>query len=117
MGKSTLAINVCKNWAEEGDLIQGYDAVVLLLLHDQEVQGAKTIKDLLQILDDLRENIYKLIIKCNEERICFSFEGNDELPYHLQKAFVFTKLIELLPKCTHFFLRLIIKYHTEVVKL
>ena len=116
MGKSTLAINICKQWAE-GSLLQCYDAVVLLLLRDQEVQGAKTIKDLLQTLnDDLRENVYKLIAKCNEEKICFIFEGYDELPYHLQKAFVFTKLIELLPKCTHFVLRLIIKYH-KIIKL
>ena len=71
MGKSTLAINICKQWVE-GDLLPGYDAVVLLLLRDQEVQGAKTIKYLLQILDvDLRENVYKLIVKCNEEKNLF----------------------------------------------
>ena len=100
MGKSTLAINICKQWAE-GSLLQGYDAVVLLLLRDQEVQGAKTIKDLLQTLnDDLREIVYKEIVKNNGEKVCFIFEGYDELPYHLQKASVFTKLIEKLPKCT-----------------
>ena len=100
MGKSTLAINVCKQWAE-GSLLQGYDAVVLLLLRDQEVQGAKTIKDLLQTLnDDLRETVYKEIVNNNGEKVCFIFEGYDELPYHLQRAPVFTKLIENLPKCT-----------------
>ena len=29
MGKSTLAINICKQWAE-GSLLQGYDAVVFV---------------------------------------------------------------------------------------
>ena len=100
MGKSTLAINICKQWAE-GSLLQGYDAVVLLLLRDLEIQGAKTIKDLLQTLnDDLRENIFKEIVNNNGEKVCFIFEGYDELPYHLQKDSVFTKLIEKLPKCT-----------------
>ena len=100
MGKSTFAINICKQWAE-GDLFQSYEAVVLLVLRDPEIQGAKTIKDLLQILDDdLRENIYKEIIKSNGEKVCFFFEGYDELPYHLQKASVFAKLIDKLPKCT-----------------
>ena len=96
MGKSTLAINICKQWAE-GSLLQGYDAVVLLLLRDQEVQGAKTIKDLLQTLND---DLYKEIVNNNGKKICFIFEGYDELPYHLQKDSVFTKLIEKLPKCT-----------------
>ena len=96
MGKSTLAINICKQWAE-GSLLQDYDAVVLLLLRDQEVQGAKTIKDLLQTLND---DLYKEIVNNNGEKVCFIFEGYDELPYHLQKSSIFTKLIEKLPKCT-----------------
>ena len=100
MGKSTFAIKICKQWAE-GDLFQSYKAVVLLVLRDPEIQGAKTIKDLLQILDDdLRENVYKEIIKSNGEKVCFFFEGYDELPYHLQKASVFAKLMDKLPKCT-----------------
>ena len=100
MGKSTFAINVCKQWAG-GALLQNYDAVVLLVLCDPKIQGAKTIKDLLQILDDdLRENVYKEIIKSNGEKVCFVFEGYDELPYHLQIDSVFAKFIEKLPKCT-----------------
>ena len=100
MGKSILAINICKQWAE-GNLLQKYDAVILLILRDKEIQGAKTYKDLLQILDDdLRDSVYKEIVKCNGEKICFIYEGYDELPYHLQRAPVFTKLIEKLHKCT-----------------
>ena len=100
MGKSAFAINICKQWAE-GDLLQSYKAVVLLVLRDPEIQGAKTIKDFLQILDDdLRENVYKEIIKSNGGKVCFIFEGYDELPYHLQKASVFAKFIDKLPKCT-----------------
>ena len=99
MGKSTLAINICKQWAE-CNLLQSCIAIVLLLLRDPEIQEAKTIKDLLQILDDdLRESVYKEIVKSKGEKICFILEGYDELPYSLRKTSVFPKLIEKLPRC------------------
>ena len=63
MGKSTLAIKICKCWAD-GELLEEYDAVILLPLRDPEIQAAKTLKDLLLILDDkLRECVYKEINK------------------------------------------------------
>ena len=100
MGKSTLAINICKQWAK-GDLLQDYDAVILLTLRDKKIQGAENIKDLLLTLDDeLRENVYKEIVKSNGEKICFILEGYDELPYHLQRFSVFANLTEELLKCT-----------------
>jgi len=97
MGKSTLAINICKQWAG-GNLLQGYDAVLLLLLRDPEVQEAKDL--LLALNDEIRENIYKEITYSNGEKICFILEGYDELPYKLRQSSVFTKLMEKLPKCT-----------------
>ena len=100
MGKSTLAINICKQWAEN-DLLQDYNAVILLTLRDKKIQGAENIKDLLLTLDDeLRESIYKEIVKSNGEKTCFILEGYDELPYHLQRSSVFAKLLEELLKCT-----------------
>ena len=100
MGKSTLAIKMCKCWAD-GELLKEYDAVVLLSLRDTEIQAAKTIKDVLLIVDDeLRDQVYKEIIKRNGDNICFLFEGFDELPDGLQKASIFTKLMDKLPKCT-----------------
>ena len=100
MGKSTFAINVCKQWAG-GALLQNYDAVVLLVLRDPKIQGAKTIKDLLRIDDDdLRENVCKEIIKSNGEKVCFVFDGYDELPYDLQINSVFAEFIDKFPKCT-----------------
>ena len=99
MGKSTLAINICKQWAK-GDLLQDYDAVILLTLRDKKIQGAENIKDLLLTLDDeLRENVYKEIVKSYGEKICFILEGYDELPYHIQRSSVFTELRKGLLKC------------------
>ena len=101
MGKSTLAINICKRWAE-GDVLQDHDAVILLPLRDPEIQEAKSISDLLLILDDeMRESIFKEIVKNNGERICFILEGYDELPDKCINQFsLFSKLKQKLTRCT-----------------
>ena len=100
MGKSTLAINVCKCWAE-GELLQGYHAVILLPLREKEIQDAKEVKDLLLILDDqIRQDVLKEITSKHGQRICFIFEGFDELPTDLQKSSVFMKINTDLPMCT-----------------
>jgi len=97
MGKTTLAINICKCWAD-GSLLQSYKAVILLTLRDPETQEAKTIGDLLPG-DRMRRMVLDEIGECFGENICFILEGFDELPPSLQKASLFMKLIEKLPKC------------------
>ena len=100
MGKSTLAINICKQWAY-GELLQGYDAVILLQLRFKKIQKAKYIKELLLTPnDELKEKVYSEIAKNNGKKICFILEGYDELPYDLQSSSVFTELTEELIKCT-----------------
>ena len=100
MGKSTLAINICKCWAE-GELLQAYHAVILLPLREKEIQDAKEVKDLLLILDkQIRRDVLKEITSKHGERICFIFEGFDELPTDLQKSSVFMKINMDLPMCT-----------------
>ena len=101
VGKSTLAIHICKCWAK-GDLLQGFDAVILLPLRDPEIQEAKNIKDLLLILDrNMKKHVFKEIVKCNGENICFILEGYDELPNKCTDQFsVFSKLKEKLTNCT-----------------
>ena len=82
MGKSTLAIKICKCWADS-ELLEEYDAVILLPLHDPEIQAAKTLKDLLLILDDELRECVQRNYKKEWRRICFLLEGFDELPHHL----------------------------------
>ena len=101
MGKTTLAIYICKCWTN-GQLLQNYDAVILLTLRDPEIQEAKSISDLLLIPSyKMKDSVYKEILKNFGERICFIFEGYDELPHHLHDSPVFmhTKITEKLPKC------------------
>ena len=100
MGKSTLAIKICKCWAD-GELLEEYDAVILLPLRDPEIQAANNIGDLLLIENkNEREVLYNEITASGGDKVCFIFEGYDELPEQLRKTPVFAKLKEKLPKCT-----------------
>ena len=100
MGKTTLAINVCKCWANDS-LLQNYKAVTLLPLRDPEIQEAKTIGDLLLIPgDEMRRMVLNEIGEYFGDGICFILEGYDELPSSLQKSSLFTKLKDFFPKCT-----------------
>ena len=100
MGKSTLAINICKRWAE-GKLLQAYEAVILLPLREKAIQEAKNLGELLLILDDeMRKDLSKEIVLNNGEKICFICEGFDELPFHLRTSSLVASLIQQLPKCT-----------------
>ena len=100
MGKSTLAIKICKCWAD-GELLEEYDAVILLTLRDPEIQAASNISDLLLVENkNERELLYDEITASEGDRVCFILEGYDELPEQLRKSPVFAKLREKLPKCT-----------------
>ena len=100
MGKSTLAIKICKCWAD-GELLEEYDAVILLPLRDPEIQAANNIGDLLLVENkNERDVLYDEITASEGDKVCFIFEGYDELPEQLRKAPMFAKLKEKLPKCT-----------------
>ena len=100
MGKSTLAIEICKCWGD-GELLEEYDAVILLPLRDPEIQAANNIGDLLLVENkNEREALYDEITASQGDKICFILEGYDELPEKLRKVPVFAKMKEKLPKCT-----------------
>ena len=100
MGKSTLAIKICKCWAD-GELLEEYDAVILLPLRDPEIQVASNISDLLLVENkNERELLYDEITASEGDRVCFLLEGYDELPDVKRKTPVFAKLREKLPQCT-----------------
>ena len=58
--------SICKCWAD-GGLLQDYHAMILSLLYDPEIQGAKYISDLLLVLDDDMRKSVTEIAKCNEK--------------------------------------------------
>ena len=99
LGKTMLSFKICKDWAN-GDLLEDYDAVILLRLRVTELQKAKKINDLLILIEDndeLKQNVQREIYKNNGDRVCFIVEGFDELPQNLQRDSIFTCISEKLP--------------------
>ena len=100
MGKSTLAIKICKCWVNDEILVE-YDAVILLPLRRPEIQQANNIGDLLLVENKSeRDALYDEITASQGDKICFILEGYDELPEQLREAPVFARLRENLPKST-----------------
>jgi len=100
MGKTTLAMQICKLWSK-GVIFNQYSALILLELRKPTLQEAKSVKDFLLTIDDrMKEGIFQEITRTNGENVCFIFEGFDELPLKLRKHSLFSKLTEDLPKCT-----------------
>ena len=100
LGKTTLSFKICKDWAN-GDLLQDYDAVIMLQVRLPELQRAKKISDLLfeiEKYDEDRQAILKKICDSNGDRVCFIIEGFDELPHNLQRESIFTRISQKLPR-------------------
>ena len=100
MGKSTLAIKICKCWVDD-EILEEYDAVILLPLRRPEIQTANNLDDLLLVENkNEREALYDEITASLGDKICFILEGYDELPEKFREAPVFARLRENLPKST-----------------
>lgn len=100
LGKTTLSFKICKDWAA-GDLLQDYDAVIMLQLRLPELHEAKNVVDLLITIEDddeFKQTVLKEIRDTDGDRVCLILEGFDELPQELQKKSIFTKISELLPR-------------------
>ena len=103
VGKSTLAWEVCQQWAK-GALYQQYEMVLLLRLRDETVQNAMTMKDLILYEDEnYQQEIAEHVKCCNGKNLLIILEGLDELPKYLfTEHSIFTKLIsgKALPLAT-----------------
>ena len=94
IGKSTLALELCRSWKKLG-CMEKYALVVLLQLREKEVQQIGDISGLFlsyggdttkSLEDELREN--------KGEGVLFILDGFDELPIALQSEGFFVKLIK-----------------------
>ena len=81
IGKTTLTLNACKEWAENR-LFKQYDLVLLVPLRQASLREAKDIEEFLPGDDqDLKTKVVQYIQKNNGENIAFIFDGYDELSY------------------------------------
>ena len=105
VGKSTLAWEICQQWAK-GALYQQYEMVLLLRLRDETVQNAETIEDLILYEDDSYQRDISEHIYCTSgKNLLIILEGLDELPNNLFtecSESIFIKLIsgKVLPLAT-----------------
>lgn len=102
-GKTTFAWEVSQQWAK-GLLFQQYQILILLRLRDQNVQTAKTFKDIILYQDETcQQEIAKHITCSAGNNTLIILEGLDELPQHLiTTPSIFTALLSgtLVPRAT-----------------
>ena len=81
VGKTTLTLNACKDWAENR-LFKQYDLVLLVPLRQASCREAKSIEDLLPGDNEaLKAKVVQYIQEKCSETIAFIFDGYDELSY------------------------------------
>ena len=81
VGKTTLTLRACKDWAENF-LFKEYDLVVLVPLRQAFCREAKQLEHLLPGDDVvLKREVVRYIEKNNGKNIAFVFDGYDELSY------------------------------------
>ena len=94
VGKTTLSWEICKRWAM-GYLYKEYSLILLLMLRDETVQNAETVKDL--ILYPFKERLQQiaLYVRATAGRhTLIILDGLDDLPMHLlTQPSIFTRLL------------------------
>ena len=89
IGKTTLCRNLCNMWAE--DKVKNYHLFLYLLLRDEKVQLAESLKDLCECVykSSKVEAVVKWFIDKEGQNLLFIFDGWDELGQTVkQKSFV-----------------------------
>ena len=88
VGKSTFALEIAKKWPLFKEM-RCFHVVLLIQLHQPFAHCAKSIKDLLQLLEDdssQADSIAEFITKQQGEGLLLILDGFDELPADMTKA-------------------------------
>jgi len=94
IGKTTLAIEICVQWAKrDGFLAEDFDSVILIPLRSVQ---QKSIEDVLA--EHIGEEMYKEVKKLAGKRCLLILEGMDELAAERQESDPF--LIRVIKDCT-----------------
>ena len=99
VGKTTLTIKACKDWAA-GRLFKKYDLMILVPLRQPKFRRAKTVEDL--CINCRNSEVIDHIFNTNGKNIAFIFDGYDELSLEQrQDESIYVEIIHgsLLPNC------------------
>ena len=93
VGKSTLALELCRKWAS-GKLLQNWPTVILVRLRDQRVREAKILSDFLYYPDEaMRIKICQVIENSNGKGVLFVLDDLDHLDMVPEAGSVYQQLI------------------------
>ena len=93
-GKTTLALYICHQWAQDTYWLSRYELVVLVYLRDPSVHSATTLADILPASNsDMSQRMASQIQVANGQGVLFIFDGWDEFPQHLMINSVVSTII------------------------
>ena len=83
-GKSTLALHICHQWAQDASWLARFDVVVLAYLRDEAIQNASTLADILPARNsEMSQSIASQLQATDGRNVLFVFDGWDEFPRNL----------------------------------
>ena len=92
-GKSTLTVHICQQWGR-GELFNEFTVVILVQLRDPDLQRAQSFVDLLPAENrEIAEQAAAEIMAVKGRGVLWILDGWDELPPHMLKKSIFSKLI------------------------
>ena len=104
-GKTTLMQHATQQWAA-GELLKGFELVILVPVQYPEIQSAKTLADIIpHPSKQMREKVADLITEQGGANTCFLFDTWDGMPVeHLHESFVYKFIVgtlgQSLPNCS-----------------
>lgn len=104
-GKTTLMQHATQQWAA-GELLQGFELVILVPLQYPEIRSAKSLADIIpHPSKQMREKVADLITEQGGANTCFLFDTWDGMPVeHRDESFVYKFIVgtlgQSLPNCS-----------------
>lgn len=94
VGKSTLVLHICHEWARSAEWLIRFDIVVLVYLRDPAIHNAEVLADILPAPDlELAQSASSKMQASNGNNVLFIFDGWDEFPPHCKKGSLISTII------------------------
>ena len=94
MGKSTLALHICHQWAQGASWLARFDIVVLAYLRDEAIQNASTLADILLARNsEISQSIASQLQATDGKNVLFVFDGWDEFLTNLMNNSLVSTII------------------------
>ena len=104
-GKTTLMQHAAQQWAV-GELLQGFELVILVPLQYPDIRSAKMLPDIIpHHSKQMKEKVADLISEQGGANTCFLFDTWDGMPVeHLEESFLYKFIVgtlgQSLPNCS-----------------